>query len=689
MFDPYSLLNYYSLQVIKLLFIVDVGVLLAYVLFTFVFQRLIFNEDIYDDMADYTNIDPHSHEMISLLIMFSSIIVLVVAFSLKYVDFTFSPYYTPSVFRILLIIGVGALLLSILIGLFYNVFFTDNEKTALIFSLAFFAIFFTGGGLSILHPEWFSFEGDRETVSKSIAEVPISRGLSIEEVEEDRGKRWALCIGINDYEDSTIYDLDKSVADARVIGSTLEKNGQFDRVVVMTSTEDPRAENYPRLRNIRKKLNVLTQSIEPNDMVFFSFSGHGVSDGSGVNYLTAVDTESEALFETSLPVKEITEWFEELEVSKSLLVVDACREQIQRSKSLDLKSLNETAYRHADLSAVFFSTKEGNYSYEDPNTDYGVFTRYIVEGMKGAADLQDFGGNSDGIISFFELADYVENQVISWSLAHNKNQIPYTRINGEKFGDLALSTYDRKRKEDIERLVVGHPTGKSEASAQNDADFSESISEKPSFFSPFLDPDFSEEDKKLRNKYANMVRLVVKGKYKEADKVLESVSLDYPRYSSFLREFEERYIRGELDRLKQWDYYIEPTLMEKIGLKILSFGKTHVCYGTVDREDKTIVFSDRFGIDKIYPAPDKEHVLVASSYNAYIVDNNGENLVKIDNKIESILEKTFNRYFSEPESESYFWIDYNTIGFEIRGNRGGYYQIDIDEYNRLNRLRKY
>ena len=285
----------------------------------------------------------------------------------------------------------------------------------------------------------------------SLAAQEGSRGLavvrstgSIEGMAGNAGRRYAICIGINEFEDKEIHALRKARNDAKSLGEVLKTSGQFDNVQVMTDEIDPRHDpqgSYPRLANIRAKLKYLAGFITADDLVLLSFSGHGLSNDAGDGYLVTADTRRSDVFSTSLAVKEIIAWLQKTKVRKSLLLIDACRETISETGSRGLSDTNLRAqqYERAEVSAVFYATKTGWFSFEDPNSDYGVFTKFLLEGIKGKADYQR--GNRDGIVTFNELAAYVQDAVASYALEQNLMQRPYTKINGETFGDLALSTY--------------------------------------------------------------------------------------------------------------------------------------------------------------------------------------------------------------------------------------------------------
>ncbi|MCG2761154.1 MAG: caspase family protein, partial [Candidatus Delongbacteria bacterium] len=98
------------------------------------------------------------------------------------------------------------------------------------------------------------------------------KGISIKTTAGNEGKRWAICVGINNYDYSGILDLKKARNDAEFLGASLKDYGQFDYVFVMTDN-DPRSVDYPSLGKFRSKLKYLEQFLEPEDLVVFSFSG--------------------------------------------------------------------------------------------------------------------------------------------------------------------------------------------------------------------------------------------------------------------------------------------------------------------------------------------------------------------------------------------------------------------------------
>jgi uncharacterized caspase-like protein len=81
--------------------------------------------------------------------------------------------------------------------------------------------------------------------------------------------------------------------------------------------------------------------------------------------------------------------------------------------------------------AIITASRPTEVSIELAELGHGLFTYYLMQGLKGAADL-----NRDGIVSLQELYEYVEQQVTQKSRAVGGNQHPVMK--GELEGVLPL-----------------------------------------------------------------------------------------------------------------------------------------------------------------------------------------------------------------------------------------------------------
>jgi hypothetical protein len=254
------------------------------------------------------------------------------------------------------------------------------------------------------------------------------------------GKRYAIVVGINDYIDTSIADLTKARDDAKGMAAMLTAKGEFDYVFTFTDDLNYRDPLFPMKANIESKIDMILARADENDMILFFFSGHGVNDKSGNGYLVAIDTKIKEPHSTAIKVEDIVEKLQKKGIKKSLLILDACREIINKeSKGIENNGLREKRFEKSEVSATFYSTSSGNYSYEHESLNNGVYTTFLLKGLNGDADA-----NKDGIVTLTELDTYVQFAVDDWAMKNHKQQKPYTKIYKEKFGDLGLSKVEKK-----------------------------------------------------------------------------------------------------------------------------------------------------------------------------------------------------------------------------------------------------
>lgn len=90
-------------------------------------------------------------------------------------------------------------------------------------------------------------------------------------VNTNGGNFYALLIGVNEYDDPEIQDLDKPIADARMLGDVLKKYYTFEPENVINLENPTRSEIIDALDGLRKKLG-------PEDNLVLFYAGHGYWD---------------------------------------------------------------------------------------------------------------------------------------------------------------------------------------------------------------------------------------------------------------------------------------------------------------------------------------------------------------------------------------------------------------------------
>ncbi len=210
-------------------------------------------------------------------------------------------------------------------------------------------------------------------------------------------RRIALLVGVADYLDGSILKLKTSRRDAQDMAITLQSLA-WDKVIVLTDDADARSPSFPTRGNIEKQAALISELVGKNDTILLFFSGHGANQ-QGEDLFLPVDADLSRLKETSVSIQSIVKRFTDKGISKVILAVDACRETLSQTKGLSVTGIsgsNDEAagQNQAGSPAVgIYATQKGWYSFEDSDGRNGVFTKFLIEGLKGGALSPAKGGS--------------------------------------------------------------------------------------------------------------------------------------------------------------------------------------------------------------------------------------------------------------------------------------------------------
>ncbi|HEX8115546.1 MAG TPA: TIR domain-containing protein, partial [Kofleriaceae bacterium] len=168
---------------------------------------------------------------------------------------------------------------------------------------------------------------------------------------------------------------------------------------------------------ILAELDKLEKRTTTDSTVVVYFSGHGgriERDGREVCYLLPVDTESgDALERTAISGDELSARLRALPAARVTVILDCCRASgIAEPKDIDALSSELTPRALAPLAqgrgrAVLAASRSDGIAYVVPGQRNGVFTRHLLDGLRGAAE------GAGGVIRIFDLYHYVQQRVIS------------------------------------------------------------------------------------------------------------------------------------------------------------------------------------------------------------------------------------------------------------------------------------
>jgi uncharacterized caspase-like protein len=261
-------------------------------------------------------------------------------------------------------------------------------------------------------------------------------------------KRFALVIGVDEYEDSQINRLEGAGNDAKAIVEALVQYADFPRDQVRLLTSDQPAERKPTRNKILRQLSNLRGAVPKDGLLLIAFAGHGIERG-GQAYLLPSDAELSddvsLLEQSSINVDEMRKRILETGVAQVVMILDACRndpaagrgDSDNRLSSRYTRAFNFEE-RNSDIKAfaTLYATAVGYRAYEYKERKQGYFTWALVEGLKGAA------ANEKGEVTLNGLLNFLQDQVpkrILLDLGSGKVQKPYADIQGYKASDLVLA----------------------------------------------------------------------------------------------------------------------------------------------------------------------------------------------------------------------------------------------------------
>jgi hypothetical protein len=230
-----------------------------------------------------------------------------------------------------------------------------------------------------------------------------------------RSNVWAVAVGINNYPE--LPKLKYAVNDANAFYKLLVDDNKIPPENVRLLLNE-----QANLKNLRFTLGThLKRVAGTNDMVIIYFAGHGATerdagspDGDGLEkYLLAYDTDPSDLFSSAMPMRDIAHIFNRIRSERLVLIVDACYSGASGGRTFSIGGIR------ANLSDNFFNriasgrgkiiisaSAANEVSVEKDELGHGVFTYYLMEGLRGKAD-----SDRDGMVTVDEAYRFVFEQV--------------------------------------------------------------------------------------------------------------------------------------------------------------------------------------------------------------------------------------------------------------------------------------
>jgi hypothetical protein len=237
----------------------------------------------------------------------------------------------------------------------------------------------------------------------------------------DPGQRWAVIIGVSNYEDSRIPSLRYATRDAQVLHDWLVSpgGGRYAPSNVKLLL-DKNATN----EKIKDALfNWLKQAIE-EDVVVIYFAGHGSPESPDAHhnlYLLPYNTRYDNIAVTGFPMWDIETALKRfIKARRVVIIADACHAAgvgqafdiaARADRGLQINPINAGLQNLTDTGegvCVISASRDREFSQEgrEWGGGHGVFSHYLIEGLKGAADF-----DKSGSVTIGEITVYVSQQV--------------------------------------------------------------------------------------------------------------------------------------------------------------------------------------------------------------------------------------------------------------------------------------
>jgi uncharacterized caspase-like protein/tetratricopeptide (TPR) repeat protein len=231
------------------------------------------------------------------------------------------------------------------------------------------------------------------------------------------GDRWAVIVGISRYQDSDL-DLKYACRDAEEVHALVctPEGGNFPAGRTRLLVDDGAT-----TRALTQALRGFLMAAMSQDLVLLYFACHGGPDPrrpAGPLYLYTHDTDPADVAGTGLPMDDIDRSLRQVvRAERAVIVVDTCHSGgvgggIRAAGRAEATNRYLEALARARGGVAVLTSAEASEASEEDSRwggGHGVFTHYLLEGMRGAAD--GYRGTRDGIVSLGELFEYVRDQV--------------------------------------------------------------------------------------------------------------------------------------------------------------------------------------------------------------------------------------------------------------------------------------
>jgi Caspase domain len=198
---------------------------------------------------------------------------------------------------------------------------------------------------------------------------------------------WAIVVGVSEY--LSMEPLPYAKRDAQALQDFLVQHMKFDRVfhfaddsAEATLDEGITISTQPTFANLKHffQMRFAVPFLEPDDTLWFFFSGHGLNYGNQ-DYLLPSDADPEQAETTAIAIDDIVECLKCSGSNNIVLLMDACHTEKQK--------FGQGFGTDPTGVVAFFASDYNQTAAQIPSVGMGVFTYGLIEGLRALTDFRN------------------------------------------------------------------------------------------------------------------------------------------------------------------------------------------------------------------------------------------------------------------------------------------------------------
>ncbi len=243
-------------------------------------------------------------------------------------------------------------------------------------------------------------QGDTVDITHDSPDADKPRALTVAARRAADPTRWAILIGIGNYDDPSLGKLEYAADDATLLHEIAWKRFHVPQNQALLLTDA----NQPRLQ---QAISGILERVQPDHTLVVYFAGHAFQDADQTVYLAPKDFNPKQIAKTGLSLQWLVDTLESCKAKEKILLLDTRGGGGAGGRSLSSAEMFQSLKGppgQAPLRTVtgIASSSPGQQARTLPDKKHGLFAWALSEGLSGKADK-----NNDNRLETTELYSYL------------------------------------------------------------------------------------------------------------------------------------------------------------------------------------------------------------------------------------------------------------------------------------------